>query len=196
MKIIGLTGSIGMGKSTLATQLASLGAQICSADAIVHALLATGGAAVAEVEKHFPETVKQGSVDRKALGAIVFADVEKRKILERILHPLVVAEENRFIAQQRTKGTQWAVLEIPLLFETGAQSRCDYTIVATAPYLIQKHRVMKRPHMTREKFAQIVGSQMSDKEKKARADFIVQTGLGKAYSLHRLKYILASIDHA
>ena len=151
--IIGLTGGIGMGKSTVAAQLAALGAKICSADAIAHRLMAKGGAAVAGVETLFPGVVKSGAVDRKALGDIVFKDKRKTsETLEHILHPLVVAEENRFIEKQRRLGMKIVVIDIPLLFETDAKKRFDLTLVATAPAFIQRQRVMKRPHMTEEKF--------------------------------------------
>ena len=186
MIIIGLTGSIGMGKSTLALQLASLGAKVCSADAIVHQLMAKGGAAVAEVAKVFPQAVKDGEVDRKALGAIVFNDKTQLKRLEELLHPLVVVAENQFVWEQRRLGARMAVLDIPLLFETGAEQRCDITLVASAPFLLQKQRVLRRPHMSEQKFLQILRSQLSDRNKRRRADKVVLTGLGKSHSFRTL----------
>jgi dephospho-CoA kinase len=196
MLVLGLTGSIGMGKSTVAAQLESEGARVCSADAIVHALLAKDGAAVAAVATQFPEVVKHNTVDRPALAAIVFHDQGKLSILERILHPLVVAAENDFIAAQRKDGARVTVLEIPLLYETGAQSRCDKIIVVTAPHFIQRRRVMARHGMTLEKFATILMLQMQDKEKRRRADYVVQTGLGRAYSLWQVKSILRRLHAA
>ena len=190
MIVLGLTGSIGMGKSTAAAQLESLGAKAISADAIVHQLLGKGGAAVEAVAAIFPETLEHGVIHRKKLGDIVFWDAEKLKRLEGILHPLVVAEENRFITEQREKGMDFCVLEIPLLYETGAEKRCQFVIVVSAPYFIQKRRVMKRPGMTREKWARILDKQMPDHEKRKRADFVVHTGLGRAYSFFQLKNIL------
>jgi dephospho-CoA kinase len=196
MIIIGLTGSIGMGKTTVASQLAALGAAVCSADDIVHRLLGAGGAAVAAVGELFPQALKDGAIDRKLLGDIVFHDDEKMQALENILHPLVVAEENRFIEEQRRKGAKFAVLEIPLLYETGAQSRCDAVIVVSAPYFIQKRRVMKRPGMSEAKFQKILSRQLPDRQKRTRADFIVQTGLGLAYSGWQVKRILRRLDAA
>lgn len=193
MKIIGLTGSIGMGKSTVASQLAALGAEVCSADDIVHALLAKNGAAVAAVARYFPETEKDGAIDRKALGRIVFHDKEKLKTLEGILHPLVIAEENAFIEQKRKEGAHTVVLEIPLLYETGAEKRCDAVIVVTAPPGTQKKRVLGRMHMTEETFRRILEQQMPDHEKQKRADFIVQTGFGRAYSFYQVKRILKKL---
>lgn len=191
--MIGLTGSIGMGKSTAAEQLTALGVEVLNSDAVVHALLARGGAAVEAVRNHFPETVKDGAVDRKSLGDIVFNNREKLKALEGILHPLVAAEEHRFIERKRKEGAACAVLEIPLLYETGAEKRCDKIVVVTAPYFVQRRRVLKRPNMTPEKFSYILSQQMPDSEKRRRADFVVHTGLGKAYSLFQIKNILKKL---
>lgn len=196
MIVIGLTGSIGMGKTTVASQLVEFGAKICNADDIVHRLLAKDGAAVTEVGKYFPSVVKNAAVDRKALGDIVFHDKEKMKRLEAILHPLVVAEENAFIERMRRDNVKIAVLEIPLLFETEAEKRCDVVIVASAPIFIQKRRVMQRPHMTLKKFHRIIKSQLPDKKKRSRAHFVVQTGLGKAYSRYQVKKILRKLNVA
>jgi dephospho-CoA kinase len=187
MIVIGLTGSIGMGKSTLAKQLESLGAKMCCADAIVHQLMGKGGKAVAAIGELFDGVVKDGAVDRKALGAIVFNDKEQLKHLEQLLHPLVVAAENAFVWQQRCLGARVAVLDIPLLFETGADQRCDVTLVASAPYFLQAQRVLKRAGMNEEKFKRIVRTQMPDREKRRRADKVVLTGLGKSHSMKTLK---------
>jgi dephospho-CoA kinase len=191
--VLGLTGSIGMGKSTVAKQLESLGAKVCNADTIVHTLLGKGGAAVFAVEELFPTVVKKGEVNRRALGDIVFHDKGKMADLEKILHPLIVAKENAFIAAQEKEGHEVAVLEIPLLYETGAESRCDKVLVVTAPFLVQAFRVLKRPGMTMAKFRSILGMQYPDEEKRARADFVVQTGLGRAYSKKQVKDILGTI---
>jgi len=193
MIVIGLTGSIGMGKTTLARQLMALGAKICHADVIVHELLDTGGEAVAVVAKTFPGTENKSKIDRKKLGEIVFNNKKKLKQLEALLHPLVVGKENEFVTRQLMLGAKMAVLDIPLLFETGAEARCDITIVASAPGFIQRQRVMKRPNMTPEKFRSIVAAQMSDGEKKDRADFVVSTGLGRAYSFRALLEIVRAI---
>jgi dephospho-CoA kinase len=169
---------------------------VCNADAIVHRLLGTGGAAVGEVAASFPDTFENGAINRKKLGDIVFHDKAKMAALEKILHPLVVAEENAFIAAEEKNGHDIAVLEIPLLYETGAESRCDYVMVVTAPQFIQKSRVLKRAGMTAEKFRSILALQIPDKEKRARADFVVQTGLGRAYSKRQVKKILERIREA
>jgi dephospho-CoA kinase len=190
MIVIGLTGSIGMGKSVAAHMLEYLGAKVCHADAIVHRLLGVDGGAVEAVQKAFPSCVKEGAVDRHLLGDIVFAKPEKRRVLENILHPLVVEEENRFLAHARQNGVQLAVLDIPLLYETGAQLRCDAVIVVTAPAFVQRQRVMKRAGMNEEKFRRICAAQMPDWEKRMRADFVVQTGLGRAYSFRQLKHVV------
>ena len=192
MVIIGLTGGIGMGKSTIAHQFAVLGAKTISADACVHTLMSKGGAAVAEVEKYFPSAVKDGAVDRKALGQIVFSDKQKLTILENILHPLVQQMEDDFCIRAKALGAKLVVLDIPLLFETGGEERVDVTVVVSAPKFVQRQRVMKRSAMSAEKFERIIASQMADMEKCQRADFVIPTGLGKAYSFRVVKEIVMS----
>lgn len=193
MITIGLTGSIGMGKSTIAAQCASLGAHTINADDIVHMLMQPRGAAFDAIAKTFPDAVKDGMIDRRILGSIVFPDAKKLRALEKILHPLVVAEEEKFAARAKKKGAAWAVFDIPLLFETGAQTRFDYTLVATAPSKIQKERVLARPTMTPEKFKAILAKQMPDKQKQRRADFIVHTNHGLDSSLAQLKTMMGLI---
>lgn len=185
--IIGLTGGIGVGKSTVASQLALMGAKICNADAVVHRLLGKGGRAVVAVGKLFPEVVKGGAVDRKALGAIVFHDDVKMKKLEQLLHPLVVAEETRFAEKNRRLGARFIVLDIPLLYETGAETRFDKVVVAGAPPFLQAMRVLQRPGMTKDTFRRIAARQMPEREKRKRADAVILTGLGKAHSFRQLK---------
>ena len=195
MRVLGITGSIGMGKSVLAAQLKHLGVPTQNADHSVHRLLAKGGAAEKAVKAAFPKAVgAQGAIDRAALGKIVFADTEKREQLEAILHPLVAEAEMRFAQRMQALGVKMVAFDIPLLFETGAEARCDAVIVATAPGWLQRQRVLSRPGMSEEKFAAILRAQMSDAEKRARADFVVKTGLGKAYSLRRLKEIMVMLD--
>jgi dephospho-CoA kinase len=194
MIVIGLTGSIGMGKSTIASQLAILGVKTINADVIVHGLLAQGGKAVPEVEKHFPGVVHNGSVDRKKLGSIVFHDDKRKLQLESIIHPLVRQVELDFIKCERAMGAKVVALDIPLLFETGGESMCDVTLVTTATHFIQRQRVMRRPNMTEEKFHAILARQMPDGEKRARADFVVHTGLGKASSLRQIKAMLRMLN--
>lgn len=195
MIILGLTGGIGMGKTTLANQLAQMGAKICNADAIVHRLMAKDGAAVELVGKAFPGVIKNGAVNRSALGDIVFKQPEKMKQLEDIIHPLVVAEENQFIERMHRLGAKLVVLDIPLLFETGAESRCHFTLLASAPHFVQLQRVLKRPGMTEDKFAHIVEAQMPDEEKRQLADMVIDTGLGKAYSYRKLANWIRELQH-
>jgi len=196
MVVIGLTGSIGMGKSTVANQFSALGIPVCSADAIVHILMSKGGAAVEEIGTHFPGAVTSGTVDRKKLGDIVFNDKKKLKLLEEILHPLVVAAENNFIHIKRRKGARMVVLEIPLLYETEAEKRCDLVVVVTAPAFIQRQRVMQRPGQTTEKLDRILSLQMPDHEKRGRADMIIETGLGKYHSFRQVAELVANIRNA
>lgn len=190
MKILGLTGSIGMGKSTAARMLRRLGVPVHDADATVHALLAKGGRAVAAVEAAFPGVVRDGAVDRGELGRRVFGDAAALKRLETILHPLVRQAEKQFLARHRQRRTPLVVLDIPLLFETGGEKRCDKVAVVSAPALVQEQRVMKRPGMTRERLAAILKKQMPDVEKRRRADFVVPTGLGMLPALRRLAAIV------
>ncbi|WP_374652108.1 dephospho-CoA kinase [Dongia sp.] len=193
MHILGLTGSIGMGKSTAAAMLRALGLPVHDADAAVHRLLAKGGKAVAAVGAAFPGVVADGAVDRKALGALVFGKPAQLKRLEAILHPLVRRAERDFLAQCRQERHDVVVLDIPLLFETGGEKRCDGVVVVTAPQFLQTQRVMKRPGMTRERFRQILQSQMPDAEKRRRADWVVDTGLGRRPTLAALGRIVREL---
>lgn len=175
MLIIGLTGSIGMGKSSAAKRLKTLGFAVCDADAEVHALYRAGGAAVAPIEAAFPATTGPGGVDRAKLGAALLRDPSGFKRLEAIVHPLVHAAERAFLQSEAARGAKAAVLEIPLLFEGGGDKRVDVTIVVSAPAQMQRQRVLERPGMTPEKLAQILTRQMPDAEKRSKADFIVDT---------------------
>ena len=191
MIVLGLTGSIGMGKSTAAATLRRLGVPLYDADASVHRLLAPGGAAVAAVEAAFPGVRDaRGGIDRQRLGGRVFSDPAARRRLEAILHPIVRREERRVVSRARARRAPVVVLDIPLLFETGSDSRCDRVLVVSAPARLQRERVMRRPGMTTERFAGILRAQMPDREKRRRADFVVLTGLSRARTLRRLKQIL------
>ena len=190
MLVIGLTGSIGMGKSTAAAMLRRLGLPVHDADAAVHRLMARGGAAVADVSAAFPGVEKDGAIDRGLLGARVLDDDAAMKRLEAILHPLVRAEARRFLAKQARQRRPLAVLDIPLLYETGGDRLCDAVIVVSAPPYIQRVRVLRRPGMSEAKFRAILRRQMPDAEKRRRADFVVQTGLNKAHSLRQLAAIV------
>ena len=190
MLVLGLTGSIGMGKTTAAGMLRRLGLPLHDADAVVHRLLGRGGAAVAQIAIAFPGVVKEGAVDRKALGDRVFGDPAALARLEAILHPLVRAAARSFLRRQARRGKSLAVLDIPLLFETGGEVLCDAVVLVSAPARVQAARVLSRPGMTREKFAAIKAQQMSDAEKRRRADFVVPTGLGRRETLRRLTEIV------
>ncbi len=196
MIIIGLTGSIGMGKSTAANILRQMGIPVHCSDEAVHALLSSGGAAVEPVAAVFPQVHdrKNKSIDRAALGALVFGQDERREALEAIIHPRVIQSQQKFIADQTRQRARVLVLDIPLLFETGADARVDYIIVVTAPDFIQRERVMARPGMTEEKFNAILAHQMPDAEKRRRADYIVNTGIGLAETRHELQNILRNIQ--
>ena len=176
MLVIGLTGGIGMGKSTVAQILRSKGFPVYEADKAVHALLKKGGKAVKPVAEFFPSALSRGAIDRKALGHIVFHHPGQLKILENILHPLVREAERAFIRKARKQKTKLAILEIPLLFESNAQMLCDYVITATAKRSVQKARVMQREGMTAAKFKAIQYRQMRDSKRRKMADFVVNTG--------------------
>ena len=190
MLIIGLTGSIGMGKSTAAGMLRRLGLPVHDSDAAVHRLMASGGAAVAAVEAAFPGVTRDGAIDRGRLGARVLGDPAALHRLEGILHPLVRAEARAFLAKQARLRRPLAVLDIPLLFETGGERLCDAVIVVSAPPFIQRARVLRRPGMTEAKMQAILARQLPDREKRRRADFVVRTGLNKAHSLRQLAAIV------
>lgn len=187
MITIGLTGSIGMGKSTAAAMLLRLGAPIFDADAEVHRLLGPGGEAVAAIEHEFPGVRDEtGGVSRPRLGAQVFGKPEALKRLEGILHPIVRAAEIRFVAHGRARRLPLIVLDIPLLFETRADVLCDAIIVVSAPRWLQRQRVLRRPGMTPARLASILAAQMPDSEKRRHADFVAETGLGRGVTLRRL----------
>jgi dephospho-CoA kinase len=200
MIVLGLTGSIGMGKSTAAAMLRQLGVPVHDADAAVHRLLGPGGAAVSRVAAAFPgsETVDARTgkqrIDRAALGRLVFADPAALRRLEAILHPLVRQDERRFLRRMAARHRPLVVVDIPLLFESGGDRRCDATLVVTAPPRVQRARVMARPGMTEERFATILAKQMPDAEKRRRADFIVPTGLGRNATLRRLREIVRLLE--
>jgi dephospho-CoA kinase len=176
MIVIGLTGSIGMGKSTVAQMFAEEGAPAFDSDAVVHQLYARGGAAVAPVEAAFPGVAKNGVIDRSALSARLVDNPEAIKQLEAIVHPLVRRAQTEFLDRHRQAGVAAAVLDIPLLFESGGAERVDRIVVVSAPAAVQKQRVISRPGMSEEKFAYLLSRQTPDAEKRARADFVIDTG--------------------
>jgi dephospho-CoA kinase len=175
MIVIGLTGSIGMGKSTVAQMFAEEGAPAFDSDAAVHALYAPGGAAVGPVGGAFPGVVRGGAIDRAALSAEVVDNPEALKRLESIVHPLVRAAQARFLLDARNAGVAAVVLDIPLLFESGGTALVDKVVVVSAPPDVQRARVMARRGMTEEKFESLLARQIPDAEKRARADFVIDT---------------------
>ncbi len=190
MIVTGLTGSIGMGKSTAAEVMRQLGVPVHDADAAVHRLLARDGAAVAAVEAAFPGVARDGAVDRPELGRRVFDDARALETLESILHPMVREVSLRFLQDCERAGEPLAVLEVPLLFETGRERDCDVTILTSAPLEVQTERVMRRPGMTRARLADIRARQMPDAEKRLLADFVVETGREREESLREITRIV------
>jgi len=195
MIVIGLTGSIGMGKTTVAGQFEYCGCPSHDSDVAVHHALQPGGAGFEEVAVTFPEAwdKKNHIIKKDVLSKLVFDNEVKRNELENILHPIVQSEQTDFIRKHKKLGRKAVVLDIPLLFETGADVRVDYTATVTAPFFMQRRRVLKRAGMTEDKFNAILKAQMPDKEKRERADFIIRTSLGRAYSMRQVKQILSEI---
>lgn len=178
MRILGLTGSIGMGKTTTAALFGEAGAPVYDSDAAVHRLYAKDGAAVAPVAAAFPEVVVDGAVDRQRLGARVLGDPDALSRLEAITHPLVFLERARFLEEAAATGSRVAVVDVPLLFETGGERLVHAVAVVSAPAEVQRARVLARPGMTAAKLDAILARQTPDAEKRARADFIIDTSSG------------------
>jgi len=190
MVILGLTGSIGMGKSAAANHFRRLGVPVHDADATVHSLLAKGGEAVSRIAELFPGAIKDGAVDHATVAREVFEDPPALERLEAVLHPLVRRSETAFLSASARRGCRLVVLDIPLLFETAADARCDAVVVVSCRRFIQERRVLGRPGMTRERFESILAHQMPDAEKRRRADFVVRTGLGRAFGLNQVRNIV------
>ncbi len=188
--VLGLTGSIGMGKSATAAVFRRLGIPVHDADAAVHRLYR--GRAASLIERAFPGTLMEGAVDRAKLGAAVLNDPARLKALEAIVHPLVREEEENFLKGVAATAPL-AVLDIPLLFETGGDKRCDATLVVTAPPHVQRERVLARPGMTEDKFSAILSKQMPDADKRARAHFLVDTSRGFGSAEAQVRSILACL---
>ena len=191
MFILGLTGSIGMGKSATAKMFADEGVPVQDADAVVHALYE--GEATPLIEAAFPGTTGGGKVDRIKLGAQVIGNQDAIKRLEQIVHPLVARQRDKFLAESKQAGADIAVLDIPLLYETGGEKRCDAVVVVSAPAEVQRERVLSRPGMTEERFLAILAKQMPDAEKRRRADFIVDTSRGFDAARQQVREILAQV---
>jgi dephospho-CoA kinase len=175
MIILGLTGSIGMGKSEAARAFRRLSVPVFDSDQAVHALLAGQGVVAEAVEKAFPGVTRNGAVDRAALGKRVFGDAPALRKLEGILHPAVRAAQTDFLDHCRAEGETLAVLDVPLLYEAGGHAACDYVLVVSAPEEVQRARVLAREDMTEERLAAILDQQMPDREKRRRADFVIST---------------------
>lgn len=193
MIVLGLTGSIGMGKSTTAAMFAAQGVPVYDSDAAVHALYASGGAAVAPVEAAFPGVVVDGAIDRAALSARVVGDPEALQKLEAIVHPLVGAHRIGFFEQARASGADIVVLDIPLLYETGGEKAVDKVVVVSAPAQVQRERVLARPGMTPEKLDAILARQTPDAEKRARADVVIDTGQGLAAAERQVRDLVTRL---
>jgi dephospho-CoA kinase len=193
MLVIGLTGSIGMGKSTVAKRFVANGIAVCDADAEVHKLYRAEGAAVAPIEAAFPGVTGPDGVERPKLAAALLADPSGFKRLEAIVHPLVYAAERDFLRSEALRGADLAVLEIPLLLEGNGAGRVDVVVVVSAPAAMQRQRVLERPGMTPEKFEQIVSRQLPDAEKRKRADFIVDTGVSITETEAEVDKIIAGL---
>ena len=188
MIVLGLTGSIGMGKSTTAKMFAEAGVPVHDSDEAVHRLYA--GVAAPLIEARFPGTVANGVVDRDRLGKAVLGDGQALRDLEAIVHPLVRADADAFLARHREAGAPLALLDIPLLFETGGEGRVDRIVVVTAPAETQRARVLARPGMTAEKFEAILARQVPDADKRARADYVIDTGPGMEAARAAVKTIV------
>ena len=194
MLLIGLTGSIGMGKSATATLFAEAGAPVHDSDAAVHAIYS--GSEANLIEEAFPGVTRGGIVDRSLLGARVIGDAVAMARLEAIVHPLVGAARARFVQAARAAGHRIAVLDIPLLFEIGGDSDVDVVVVVTAPHALQKARVLARPGMTERKFDEILVRQVPDAEKRARAHFLIETDRGAMDARRQVRDVLRALAAA
>lgn len=191
MLILGLTGSIGMGKTTVAAMLRARGIAVFDADAEVHRLYE--GEAVPLVEQAFPGTTKNGRVDRTALAAALAKNPDDFRRLEAIVHPLVKRAETAFLEAEAARGAAIAVLEIPLLFETGLDAKVDRTLVVSAPRDVQRERIMARPGITAERLEMILARQVPDEDKRQRADFVVDTGTSHTETEAAVSAIIARL---
>jgi len=195
MLLVGLTGSIGMGKSETAKMFARHGVPVCDSDATVHALYDKGGAAVEAVGAAFPGVVVDGRVDREKLSREVVGKPEALRKLELIVHPLVAEAQRAALQAAAASGARMVVLDIPLLFETGGRARVDVVVVVSAPGDVQRQRVLARPGMTPEKLDAILLKQMPDADKRSRADFVVDTSLGLAHAEAQVVAIIDALKH-
>ena len=193
MIILGLTGGIGMGKSTAAAAFRRARIPVFDADAAVHRLQARGGHAVRAIEAAFPGTLRDGAVDRVALRQAVLGKPDALARLEAILHPMVRQEERSFVARSRRRGDRAVVLDIPLLFETGGDARVDRVVVVSAPRSVQMQRVRARRRMSAADIAAVIARQMPDAEKRRRADVVVRTGLSRHHALRTISRLIREV---
>ena len=193
MIVLGLTGSIGMGKSTTAEMFREAGAPVWDADAAVHALYAAGGAAVGPIEVAFPGVTGAAGVDRQRLGERVQGDAEALRRLEGIVHPLLAGDRADFLGRARGSGAAVAVLDVPLLLETGLHLTVDALAVVSAPAAVQRERVMARPGMTAERFDALLARQMADEHKRAHADFVIDTSRGLEAAREQVAEVLTAV---
>ncbi len=193
MILLGLTGSVGMGKSTTAAMFSARSIPVFDSDATVHRLYR--GNAVAAVEAAFPGVTRDGAIDREALGRHVFGEPAAIKRLEAIVHPLVRTERERFVAAAREAGTRITVLDVPLLYETGGDAAVDAVVLVSAPKAVQKARVLARPGMTEARFEAIVAKQMPDAEKRRRARFVIETGEGLEAAERQVEAVIAALGN-
>ena len=193
MIIVGLTGSIAMGKSEAGKIFRSLGVPVFDSDAEVHQLYSRGGAAVAPIGKLFPGVIVKGAVDREILSRVILKNPQALKLLESIIHPLVRKGQDEFLNECRIAGAEMAVLDIPLLFETDRENEVDVVVVVSAPPEIQRVRVLQRPGMTAEKFDQILARQLPDAQKRAKADFVVDTSQSIYHTAAQFRAIVAKL---
>ena len=189
--IVGLTGSIGMGKSTVAGMFERLGVPVFDADAAVHAMQAPGGAALPAIEAEFPGTTSAAGLDRGKLGGLVFGNPAALKRLEAIIHPMVGAAQKRFLLRHRRRAV--VVLDQPLLFEMGGADKVDVVVVVSAPAEVQAARVLARPGMTPAKFAAILKQQLPDADKRAQADVVIPTGCGRQVTRRAVKRLVTCL---
>jgi dephospho-CoA kinase len=184
-----------MGKSAAAKNFRRLGVPVHDADRAVHGMMGKGGEAMEAIRKMFPAAVHKGVIDREAIAAEVFADDRALSRLEKVLHPLVRHRERRFLSRCARQGRTLVVLDVPLLFETGGEERCDGVVTVSAPAFVQRQRVLRRPGMTPDRLKSILARQLPDMEKRKRSDFIVFTGLGRDYNLLQIQKIVRLTSH-
>jgi dephospho-CoA kinase len=194
MKIIGLTGSIGMGKSETAKMFTRLGVPVFDADAEVHKLQVKDGPAIPAIDAAFPGVVEGGVLNRGKLGELVFANPTAKKRLEAIMHPMVANARIAFFDAAEKAGAKFVVLDVPLLFETGGNKGCDKVVVVSAPADVQRERVLARPGMTLEKFENILARQVPDSDKRAGADYIIETDKGLDHAFAQVEKIVKELE--